>query len=91
MSMGIEIRFNGDVDRLPHKDLAEHIIKEVNAAIKAAVEKAGPTAAAFTTDNGTERRLHSKVRPLSGDQPYQDWGENTSVDASWMVHLPDPS
>lgn len=89
--MTIRIEAHGDCDRLPHKDLLEHIIREANAAIKAAVEKDGPAGiAAFTADNGTERRLAHRARPLPGNQPYRDWGETVDVYADWTVHLPDP-
>ena len=93
MSMTIHIEFAGDVDRLPHKDLAEHTIKLLNEAIKAKVDAAGPSlanVAAFTADNGTERRHSSRVRPLDGSAPYFDWGESVTVDATWTVHLGDP-
>lgn len=90
MSMSISVEFQGDVDRLPHKDLAEHVVKVLNETIKEALEKAGK-ATEFTADNGTERRASTKTRTLDGNEPYFVWSEQTSANASWTVHLPDPS
>lgn len=88
--MSISVEFQGDVDRLPHKDLAEHVVKVLNETIKEALEKAG-IGDQFTTDNGTERRVNTKTRTLGGNEPYFESGEQTSANASWTVHLPDPS
>ena len=90
MSMTIRVSASGDIVHLPHKDLLEHVLREANEAIEAAIKKAGPSATAFTRDNGTERRSALQARPLSGNTPYFDWGTTHEADASWTVHLPDP-
>lgn len=91
MSMTIRVEAHGDCDRLPHKDLLEHIIREINAAVGAAVgEQRIANLPVFTPDHGTEVRVARRIRPLSGSEPYIDWGESVEVCADWTVHLPDP-
>lgn len=90
--MGINIQFIGDVDRLPHKDLAEKIIHAANEAIKAALEKAG-IGDQFTARQGWEvRNTQIQTRMFLGSESY---GEPISgietVTAEWVVHLPDQS
>lgn len=85
--MGIHLTFTGDVDRLPHKDLAEHIIREVNEAVRAASLKAGVPG---DHSQGWAKRTVTEVRSeFLGSEPYRLYGESTEAEAHWGVHLPD--
>ena len=84
MSMSIHLRYQGDVDRLPHKDLAEHILKAINDAVREACEKAGATA---SQSDGWAVRTES--RPFLGTRPYSLSSDSVEVWAEWGVHLPD--
>ena len=89
LSMSIQLKFGGDCDRLPHKDLAEHIIREINDAVKAAMEKAG-IGDQFAAVTGTSVHHEAKSRSLLGSDPYGEIYRYVTGEAFWGVHLPDP-
>ena len=91
MSMSINVRFSGDVDRLPHKDLAEKIIHAANEAVQAAMEKAG-IGDQFAPEHGWQvHNTQVQTRLFMSDEPYSDRGDGGCiVTACWGVHLPDP-
>lgn len=77
MSMSIQIQFSGDVDHLPHKDLAEKIIRSINEAVKAV--GGGDYSVGFAQRTDTRRFL--------GGEPYVIGAGGVTVVASWGVHI----
>lgn len=85
--MSISVEFTGDVDRLPHKDLAERIVKAINDAVRETCEKAGMSA---SQSEGWAERTMVASRPFLGSTPYAEASEYVHATAGWGVHLPDP-
>lgn len=77
MSMSIQIQFSGDVDRLPHKDLAEKIIRSINEAVAATGSRDYSVGFAQRTD----------TRRFLGDDPYVLGAGGVTVAANWAVHI----
>jgi len=79
--MAIDLEITGDVDRLPHKDLAERIIKAINEVVEAATglkHNPGPYA----------QRYAVVGRPFFGDSPYETVpNEYVKVRAHWGAQL----
>ena len=86
LSMSIQLKFNGDCDRLPHKDLAERIVKAINDAVREACEQAGTPA---SQSDGWATHTETETRPFLGSRPYSASSNSVEVQASWGVHLPD--
>jgi hypothetical protein len=83
LSMSINITFTGDVDRLPHKDLAEKIIRQINEAVMAATGEE-------QHETGYAVRHTTVGRPFLGDRPYDSTpSEYIHVVANWVVHIDD--
>ena len=81
MSLAINLDITGDVDRLPHKDLAERIIKAIGDTIEAATgqkQSLNPYAERHTTVG----------RRFLGNEPYDKTpNEYVKVTAYWGVHI----
>ena len=82
VSMSITVTFNGDTDRPVHKDLAEHICRLVDGALKEAREKHGVS---HTETHPVQYRR--QVRTLYGSDEY--WTTEGEVLYNTGVHLPD--
>jgi hypothetical protein len=81
LSMSINITFTGDVDRLPHKDLAEKIIRQINEAVSAATGEK-------YHESGYATRYTAVGRGFLGDEPYDIMPrEYVHVVAYWSVHI----
>lgn len=82
--MIVELHAQGDIDRLPHKDLLEKIIKRVNDTVREEMAKHGQE---VSSELGRETHLERKERPFLGDMPYQDGYPDEVVDVQWGVHI----
>lgn len=81
--MSIIVELKGDVDRLPHKDLGEHIVRLIEAAVKDVCDKAGIQ---YTKD--IPQATNTRAREFLGGKPYTDTNY-TEARAYWYVNLPD--
>ena len=83
--MIVTLHAQGDIDRLPHKDLLEKIIHRINEAVREELAKHGQES---TDEHGYEvQHTATRIRPFLGDAPYQDGYPDEVVDAQWGVHI----
>lgn len=82
VSMSITLRAQGDVDRLPHKDLLERIVHAINGIVCEECAKRGYAA---TGTAGQTKRVER--RALLGSDPYVAFEHEGEAEADWSVHL----
>lgn len=82
--MIVSLSAQGDIDRLPHKDLLEKILRRINETVREELAKHGQES---TDHHGYETHRDSKSRAFLGNAPYRDGYPDQVMDANWSVHI----